>query len=152
MGCGMRMRFLILAAAVAFAVAASGQSSDGWLISPQSPSSVAPVYVTVTHCGCAGPPPHAFVRNGNVIDLQVVRENVCVAACTVDSASFELGVLPPGTYTLRFVWITDYAPPRVERTSTLVVRDATIPALSHPALLALALAFGILGTAVLRWR
>ncbi|MGZ5433821.1 MAG: hypothetical protein ACXW5U_23390 [Thermoanaerobaculia bacterium] len=114
---------------------------------PASPTVSSSVTIVVTsECGCPG---HLtpIVRNGFTFD--VPYNTLCLAACApTDVASYAVGVLEPGIYTVRHVPDDDSSAPVV--IGTFAVVGAAIPALSFGAMVALALALTAIGVVVLR--
>lgn len=111
---------------------------------PAAPTHLTPVTIVIPFC-CPTYDSSTIVRNGSTFDVAYYPD--CVATCLPSTATFNVGPLPEGTYTVRH-FPFDH-PEAIEVIGSFVVGapgPATIPTLgvSGLALLALLLAAGAL--------
>ena len=128
--------------------ATPGQAATTITTEPAAPDTDRPVtLVLFTPCTCPGHDT-AFTRNGFVIDI--AHGDGCVSACVSDETMrYNLGLLPPGVYTVRHYRISNPAASQVIGTFAVVAQRA-IPTLDVKALAALALAFSVISMVALR--
>ena len=111
-------------------------------IDPPAPTNLTPVTIAVTsNCPTHG----AISRNGFVFDIESNYNCILLPPITTE---YEVGLLPPGTYTVREVDVDD--PSSVLVIGTFAVAAVPIPALDYRGLAALAFALTLTALVALR--
>lgn len=111
-------------------------------IDPPAPTSLTPVTIAVT----ANCPTHgAITQNGFVFDIESNYNCILLPLITTE---YEVGLLPPGTYTVREVDVDN--PSSTLVIGTFAVAAAAIPALDYRGLAMLAVVLAIAAFVALR--
>jgi hypothetical protein len=114
---------------------------------PPSPNVNTPVTIVVTsQCAC---PSHItpITRNGSTFDIPY--NPLCLSPCIgMDIATYDVGVLGPGVYTVRHFPYDDPSAPEV--IGSFAVVGPAVPALDPRAMIALAIALTAMGLFALR--
>lgn len=111
-------------------------------IDPPAPTNLTPVTIAVTsNCPTHG----AISRNGFVFDIESNYNCILLPQITTE---YEVGLLPPGTYTVREVDVDD--PSSVLVIGTFAVAAVPIPALDYRGLAALAFVLTLTALVALR--
>lgn len=115
---------------------------------PAAPTHLAPVTIVIPFC-CPAYDSSTIVRNGSTFDIAYYPD--CVATCLPGAATYDVGPLPAGTYTVRH-FVYDH-PETAEVIGSFVVGapgPATVPTLGASGLALLALL--LVGSALLTLR
>lgn len=119
---------------------------------PAAPTHLTPVSLVVSYC-CPAYDELRLARSGST--FYIVYNDICVATCLPSSATYDLGPLPAGTYTVRH-YRFDESPAAAEVLGTFVVgpapAGAAIPTLGASSLALLALLLVASAVLVLRRR
>ena len=113
-------------------------------IDPPAPTNLTPVTIAVT----ANCPTHgAITQNGFVFDIESNYNCILLPLITTE---YEVGLLPPGTYTVREVDVDNPSSTLVIGTFVVAPAAGSIPALDFRGLAALAWALTLVAFVVLR--
>jgi hypothetical protein len=93
---------------------------------PASPTSATPVTIVVSNVCCPVLQP-TIVRNGFVFDIPY--GSICLSACAPFTATYDAGLLPPGTYEVRIVPDDNSGPPQIIGTFAVAAGALSVPAL-----------------------
>jgi hypothetical protein len=113
-------------------------------IDPPAPTNLTPVTIAVTsNCPTHG----AITQNGFVFDIESNYNCILLPLITTE---YEVGLLPPGTYTVREVDVDNPSSTLVIGTFVVAAATTPIPALDFRGLAALAFALTLVAFVALR--
>lgn len=117
---------------------------------PPAPTHLSPVTIVIPYC-CPSYDSSTIIRNGSTFDVRYYPD--CLSACLPGTATFDVGPLPAGTYTVRH-FPYDH-PEELEVIGSFIVGapgPATVPTLGGSSLALLALLLVVSALLTLRHR